>query len=296
VLVKTQDRAEGVRRALELLAPAPLKDKRVVLKPNFNSAHAFPGSTHPDTLTTLVGALANLGAAHVTVADRSGMGNTRSVMTEKRIFDLGKRAGFESVVLDELPESGLLQEPLSGGHWQRGVYFPTLFHEAEALVQTCCLKTHGSGGHFTLSLKNSVGMVARYSPADGYDFMRDLHRSPSQRLMIAELNQLYTPDFVLLDAMEGFIAGGPATGTAARPQAILAGTDRIAVDAVGVAMLRLMGTQGVVAQGRIFDQEQIARAVELGLGVKAADQIDIVTPDAESRQSADQLEPILLKG
>jgi len=35
------------------------------------------------------------------------------------------------------------------------------FLEAEKVVQTCCLKTHRFGGHFTLSLKNSVGLVAK---------------------------------------------------------------------------------------------------------------------------------------
>ena len=52
---------------------------------------------------------------------------------------------------------------------------------AGGVVQTCCLKTHRYGGHFTLSLKNSVGLVAKRVPGDAYDFMRELHNSPHQR-------------------------------------------------------------------------------------------------------------------
>mgnify|MGYP001559107989 FL=1 len=46
----------------------------------------------------------------------------------------------------------------------------------------------------------------------------------------------------------------------------------------------------------IFQQEQIARAVELGLGATGPDAIEIVTADAESRACADQLRTILAKG
>ncbi len=49
-LVKTADRAEGVRRAVELLGVNPVRGRNVLLKPNFNSADPAPGSTHPDTL------------------------------------------------------------------------------------------------------------------------------------------------------------------------------------------------------------------------------------------------------
>ena len=51
-------------------------------------------------------------------------------------------------------------------HWLRGFYMAKVFHDADKIVQTCCLKTHRFGGHFTLSLKNSVGLVAKKVPAE----------------------------------------------------------------------------------------------------------------------------------
>ncbi|MFN4218933.1 MAG: hypothetical protein ACK4HB_06620, partial [Candidatus Bipolaricaulia bacterium] len=46
-LVRTQDRRYGVRAAVSLLKiDNPFQGKEIVLKPNFNSAHPFPGSTH----------------------------------------------------------------------------------------------------------------------------------------------------------------------------------------------------------------------------------------------------------
>jgi hypothetical protein len=47
---------------------------------------------------------------------------------------------------------------------------------------------------------------------------------------------------------------------------------------------------------KIFEQEQIARAVELGLGAAGPADIEIVTADDESRRYAERLKSILLKG
>jgi uncharacterized protein (DUF362 family) len=69
----------------------------------------------------------------------------------------------------------------------------------------------------------------------------------------------------------------------------------VAIDAVGVAILRLLGTTPEVSQGRIFEQEQIARATELGLGVNSPEEIQLVTGDPESEDFARQVTDILLK-
>jgi hypothetical protein len=47
---------------------------------------------------------------------------------------------------------------------------------------------------------------------------------------------------------------------------------------------------------KIFEQEQVARAVELGIGIKSPEQIEIVTEDAESKKYADRFTEILLNG
>ena len=162
------------------------------------------------------------------------------------------------------------------------------------MIQTCCLKTHQFGGHFTLSLKNSVGMVARDNMVDDHDFMRELHNSPHQRRMIAEINTAYNPDLVVMDAVECFIDGGPASGRKALSEAILVGTDRVALDAVGVALLRFHGCTTEVARGKIFQQDQIKRAVQLGLGVDKAGKIELITSDPESAAYAEQIQEVLL--
>ena len=295
-VIRTTDRAEGIRRGLAALGLPAVQGKRVVIKPNFNSADAYPASTHPDTLGALVRHFQGAGAVEITIADRSGMGNTRRVMEQKGVLAQAKQIGFQAVVLDEIPIEGWVEERLPGGHWSRGVLFPRLFQEAELLVQTCCLKTHRYGGHFTLSLKNSVGMVAKYSPRDRYNYMGELHGSSFQRQMIAEINQLYRPAMIVMDGLEAFTDGGPESGTLVKPQLMILGTDRIAVDAVGVAVLRIHGGNATISRGRIFEQEQIARAVQLGLGAKTPGQIDLVAGDPESKKTAERITETLTRG
>ncbi|MGA9349415.1 MAG: hypothetical protein WBW48_11515, partial [Anaerolineae bacterium] len=96
--------------------------------------------------------------------------------------------------------------------------------------------------------------------------------------------------------IEAFTDGGPDRGSKVRAEVMLAGTDRIAVDAVGVAILRHLGTTPQVSRGAIFEQEQIARAVELGLGVSSPDEIDLITDDEESEKYAQVIREILALG
>ena len=89
------------------------------------------------------------------------------------------------------------------------------------------------------------------------------------RHMIAELNYGFKPHLVVMDGVDIFVDGGPMTGKPAKPGIIVVGTDRIAIDAVGLAVLKNHGANDAIMSKKIFEQEQLARAVELGLGVKS---------------------------
>jgi len=250
--------------------------------------HSLPPH-HPDTLFAIVEALKEEEAS-IVLAERSGMGNTGEVLEMMGVMELAKKYGFDVVILDNVESSGWIREKPDGSHWMRGFLFPKVFSEADAIVQTCCLKTHRYGGHFTMSLKNSVGMVAKYDPEDRYNYMAELHSSRYQRQMIAEINTAYRPEFVIMDAIAGFSKGGPDTGTLIEPGLIIASTDRVALDAAGIAVLRIYGTTGEVSKGEIFEQEQIARAAELGVGASAPDEIEIVAVNDEAQSICSQIE------
>jgi uncharacterized protein (DUF362 family) len=297
-LIRTDNRTEGVRRAVDLLKSNQVKGKAVVLKPNFNTADPAPGSTHNDTLRSLILTLKDMGARKITLAERSGPGDTtRGIMDKKGIFVMAKELGFDIVNLQEMDKDGWVLVKPKDSHWKDGFLFPRVYREAESVVLTCCLKTHQFGGHFTLSLKCAVGMVPPgLRDPGGYPYMSELHSSPYQRQMIAEINTAYSPDLIVLDGVEAFVDGGPHAGKRVNANVMLAGTDRVAIDAVGVAVLRLLGTTPEVSKGKIFEQDQIKRAAELGLGVISADQIELVTGDKESAAYAADIRKILAQG
>lgn len=283
--VKTSNRAEGVKRAIELLQfKSEFRDKNLFIKPNFNSADEAPGSTHNDVLRAVLGEMRGLNAKNFTIGDRSGMGETRAVMQEKDIFAVARDAKAKTIVFDDLKEEDWQGFQYKNSFWQKGFAVPKPLLAADAIINLCCLKTHRYGGHFTLSLKNSVGLAAKRVPGNSYNFMGELHSSPDQRRMIAEINAAYKPALIVLDGVEAFTDGGPATGTKAKSEVVLAGTDRVAIDAVGVAILRHFGTTSAVEKGKIFEQEQIAEAVKLGLGVSSADRIEFLTDDRASAE------------
>lgn len=291
-LVKTSDREIGIKKVIELLGISSVKGQDVLLKPNFNTADPFPGSTHNDTLTYLILHLKKMGANSITIGERSGPPDTHNVLNEKGIYSLCKKLGVGLINFEELPPDGWIRIRPEKSHWRDGFDVAKPVLDSKCIVTTCCLKTHGYGGVFTMSLKLSVGITHKRN-------MRELHTSfLSMRKMIAEINQAYIPSLIILDGIEAFVDGGPMKGTKKRADVILAGTDRIAIDALGLSILKEVGSNKDIMARKIFEQEQIARAAELGIGITSPDEIEIVTDpnDAVSKKYAERLMGILLKG
>lgn len=288
-LVRTSERKRGVTEVLKLLDLRNVAGKRVVLKPNFNTADETPGSTHNDTLAQLVTELHERGARSITLGESSGPPQTRGVMEKKGVFDLARDLRFDVVDFEQIADSEWVSFAAAGTHWPAGFHLPRLIVDSEYTVSTCCLKTHGAGGVFTMSLKLSVGLTPK-------PIRRTMHASPDIRRMIAELNTGYKPQLIVLDGVAAFTDGGPGRGELKAGNVMIAGDDRVAVDAVGLAMLKSLGANQAIMGRGIFQQEQMARAVELKLGVTGPDGIDIITADAESRACADQLRAILAEG
>ena len=288
-LVRTSDRKRGVSELLKLLGVSGVKGKRVVVKPNFNSADDAPASTHNDTLAQIVTELQERDARQITLGESSGPSQTRGVIERKGTLDLARDLRFDVVDFERIDERDWRSFGAGGTHWPEGFALPRLVTDAEYLVSTCCLKTHGAGGVFTMSLKLAVGLTPK-------PIRRTMHASPDMRRMIAELNTGYRPNLIVLDGVAAFTDGGPSRGKLTAANVMIGGDDRVAVDAVGLAMLKSLGANQAIMGRGVFQQEQIVRAVELGLGVSGSEQIDIITGDADSHTCADELRGILAKG
>jgi len=293
-LVQTEDRKQGVKTVLKALKGSnPIKGKNVLIKPNFNTADPTPGSTHNDTLQALVEEVWKMGAKSISLGDRS-YPPTKEVMEQKGVIPVLEKLEVKIINFDELKEKDWLEFKPRGSHWPNGFRIARPILESEYLISTGCLKTHQFGGIFTLSMKLHVGVVP--TSRHGYDYMRQLHSSLHQRRMIAEINEPFKPNFVIMDGVEAFVDGGPATGKKAKGNVFWASTDRVAIDAVGVAILKSLGSNENIMGRKIFEQEQIARAVELGLGAFSPSAIEVIPADEKSRDYRDRMVEILNKG
>jgi len=284
-VVATNDRIYGVNKSFELLGINPVSGKNVVFKVNFNTADPAPASTDMETFRQIVVKMREMGAKKITVAERCGPANTEEAFKEKGLYELADEFDLSIVNLSSDSKDLWVMKNPEGSHWKDGFLFAKVYDEAECVIETCCLKTHQYGGHFTMSLKNATALV----PRDGYGFMKELHSSPHQRKMIAEINAAYKWDMVIMDGVVSFVDGGPMEGTRKDSNVFVAGTDKIAIDAVGVALLRMHGTTHEVSKGSIFEQEQIARAVELGIGISSFDEIEFLADSPDSKKLVEQI-------
>lgn len=287
-LVKTQDRRRGVKTIMDIMDYAPVEGKRVLIKPNFNTADPTPGSTHNDTLSQLIVELRDRGGQDITIGESSGPPATNNVLAQKGILNMANDLNVNIINYEELKGDDWVHFNPEGIHWTNGFSLPRVAVESEYFVSTCCLKTHAYGGVFTMSLKLAVGLTPK-AIRGGMHALSSSH----MRRMIAELNIGYKPDLIVLDGIDAFTDGGPSQGTLKHANVLIGGTDRIAVDVVGLAILKDLGSNNVIMNTKIFEQEQIQRAVELGLGISSSEHIEFITPDEESRIYANKLRDIL---
>ena len=285
VLVRAEDRISGIAEALRLLGgigPAikDLGEGYVLIKPNCNSFDPFPASTHPDTLKLVIELLlrAGLEKEQILIGDMSGPGWLPTEETMRKNGILGVANEFGVAVSFFENEEWVWVRPKEALSWPEGFRIAKKAYDASRIISLPCLKTHQFGGVFTLSLKNSVGLI---NPAD----RTILHRNPGCR--IPEINLAYTTDLILLDGLQCFVTGGPAYGQKVDSGVLIAGSDRVAVDAVGVAVLEFHNAEGIIK--KVKNQGQLKRATEICLGNLDANLIALRQANLTSDEKFDDM-------
>jgi uncharacterized protein (DUF362 family) len=292
-LMRGRDRRQAVQTGFALIDSPDFAGKDVYLKGNYNSPDPYPASTHPDTLSAVVEELRARKCGSLTLVERSGMGTARDIWETLGVTELARRLNVRLLPLEDMPDDQWQVVDLPGSKWKKGVEAPKFLDASATVVQITNIKTHRFGGVFSGSLKNSIGLIAKYGH-DGsrYNYMLELHSSPDQRRMIAEVNLLYKPAVVVMDAAQVFVSGGPERGESAYPEAFAVSRDRVAIDAVGVALLRIHGAAAFRTTD-VYEHEQLKRAAELKLGAGSAQQIEFLGSDPDGRNLAVQVRAVL---
>jgi uncharacterized protein (DUF362 family) len=253
----TDDLKDSILRAVDLVGGFTKiveKGDEILLKPNFNTGDAPPGSSDPEFVARVVELLYDYGAAKVIIGESSMLSaSTRKVFEETGMLTKAKGAGAEAVFFDE----GKWVKIQTGGKYLGTVSVSEKALEAKKLILVCCMKTH-RWAKFTLSLKLAVGFM---KPQE-----RMLLHARHLEEKIADLNLIVHPNLIIMDGRRCFISGGPACGELRNPNLIFASGDRVALDVEAIKSIK--SYEGTSLLEDPWSYTQIRRAAELGLGVE----------------------------
>jgi len=134
---------------------------------------------------------------------------------------------------------------------------------------------------FTIALKLAVGLI----DAVGREW---LHNGEAFYEKMVELNLAFSVDLVVTDALKCFIGGGPVHDEMAEPGIIIAGSNRVAADAVAVAVMKQYGAHGVIDKP-VQEHEQFILAEQLGLGKPRIDEMVLRTSNLAEDEDFDTM-------
>jgi len=267
------------------------RGQRVFIKPNM----CGPGrgdidvgrvTTKPEVLRAVIRLVKERGA-HAIVGDRA-------MFSTELAFEM---SGFARICQEEGAEpfpwtrAEYVRFHPNERHWRHGFRMPKILNEVDHLISVPMLKNHDvTAAEFTCCLKQFVGICL---PLDRWQTGADALHVNDIGEKIAELNLCAKPLINIVDATTIMLKGGPDGGMAAgglfdpdRGDArwvnaglILASKDRVACDSVAVAVLKRYAAEERVdrpyVSKSVWDQVQIYRAAELGIGQADPSQITI---------------------
>ena len=261
-LVHGQDLAAMVREAVALiggLEQIDFKAKTILVKPNVVSGEPPPATTNPKVVKAVIEILYSAGAKKVYVGEMSALLTlpTKKNMEQTGIFQAAREAGAEPVYFED---HGWVKVDLPQARFVKEAYVSEWIYRVERIVNVPVIKTHRNAS-YSICLKNFIGAT--------HGRQRPYLVDPSHwEEVVAELNLAYVPDLNIVDGTSVMVAGGPWSGEKETPALILASRDRIAADVIGLSVIKHFGRWRQVTETGAWNQKQISRAVELGLGVK----------------------------
>lgn len=228
------------------------KDSRVAILANVQSSH--PGTfTSPAVLRAAIQLCRQAGAREINLVSWQALKNWESTGLAKVAAEEG--AGLKLVERDE---ANFKAVPVPKGKALAEARILNILLEHDVFINMPVTKDH-AGNKFTGALKNLMGIN---SPASNRTFHKENWQTDSAAIghldqSIADLNTVVKPTLNLVDATEFITTNGPfGPGEIIKPKKVVAGTDRVAIDAYCAGLRGLKGEEIIM----------IRRAQEQGLG------------------------------
>jgi len=271
-MVRKKDIIQSVKTAVGLAGGMKIKkNSTVLIRPNANTADFPPGSTNPEVLRGAIRAVKEHDPAKIIIAEKSMSSlDTIKVMKHLGLYQAADSEGVDEILSFDDVEWKKVQHK-NAKSWSHGFSVPAILDTIDYMIALPIVKTHWTA-LFTMGLKSQISIT---SDRDRRQLPHGQNDDELFGNMIAEANLVHKPDFYISDATKCFVTDGPNVGIIREPGIVIATSDVIANDVVGLALLKTLGTIDKIQNRSIWEQPQIKRAVELGLGVKSKNDIQI---------------------
>ncbi|MCP4599046.1 MAG: DUF362 domain-containing protein [Proteobacteria bacterium] len=285
VLVRSDTPKDAVARGIELMGSLDFIEsgQTVVLKPNVTGPIVPPDITSPAVLVEMINQCYAAGAGEVIVAERTFGPIATNVSFDATIF----KGGTKSMRMF-VDEAGATYKPLDNDEWievspegavdyEKPMLIPKFLTEVDHFINVPTLKTHGIAV-FSMTLKNLFGFIhpnTRNGQVHGHP--KNNNDPAREKRMFAQMNLPFNPTLNVLDAIVSRTTGGPTPpGDVKKTNMVLLGKDRVAMDAVGLAVLRVYGTEKRIEDKPVWQQVQLAEAIKIGIGVQGPDEVTLI--------------------
>ena len=290
VLVRAGTPEEALARGVALMGRFSFiqPGETVLLKPNMTGPLIPPDVTSPAVLKELVRQCYAAGAGEVQVGERTFVG-----MSTQDAFGIQLYEGGGSSMLDVVESVGAVFRPFDDEEWvevhpagatdfDAPLLIPSALADVDHYINVPALKTHYIAG-FTMTMKNFFGCVHPDTRlGQVHDDPRNDTDPDREKRMFAQMNLAFDPVVNVMDAIISRTTGGPTPpGDTVETNLILLGKDRVAMDAVGLAILRYVGTEPAIEGHPVWNQPQLAEAVRVGVGVSGPDEITLLGDGVE---------------
>lgn len=243
----------------------PVRDKRVVLKPNFVEYDPKGViNTNPALVGVVAQAFRKLGAASVVIAE--GPGHRRDnayLLGASGLLDMMRDIKVPYV---DLNTDNVVQVACRSNYSGLGsLWLPRTIVDADLVVSMPKLKTHHWAG-VTLSMKNLFGIM----PGSVYGWPKNvLHQHGIEESILDISSALPRAPFTIVDGIVGMEGNGPIQGTAVNAGVLIFGDDPVAVDATAARLMQIDPTKVNYLReaGRFLGNIDAARVVQRGESV-----------------------------
>lgn len=257
-----------------------IKGKTVLVKPNVVSGRKNPTTTNPDVVKALVSILYEEGASEVFVGDMSALWKlpTNGNMEKTGIKRAAEEAGAKVVYFEDYD---FFNTNLPKGKYINNVAVSEWIFKVDRIINLPVIKTHRSAT-YTICFKNFIGATHfRQRPY----FVDSSHWEE----VVSEINMAYSPDLNVVDGTKIMVEGGPWQGQEKDTNLIISSGDRIAGDVIGLGIIKAFGLSKKIASGNVWEQRQMKRAVEIGLGARNRDEIKLLTVSLDGNKEFKEL-------